>query len=136
MLISSSVFIRSNGMLTIIIVGYKILQDFLHNLHNLKRTLINLTMGVFALLVAFFPFFWMQIEPINRFCKLDLLPFCYTSMPSLYSHVQTVWGNGFLKQYLSFNENTHFGYSTAFLVFYSNWNIYKTRGLRLFTFGL
>ena len=53
-----SVMTRSNGLTGVIIIGYKILQDFIINRKNIKRTIFNIIYGICTGLVIVLPFFY------------------------------------------------------------------------------
>jgi len=55
-MISLSVLIRSNGMFSIIIIGYKILENFYKNFLFSKDTFKKFIFGIFGILIVVTPY--------------------------------------------------------------------------------
>lgn len=113
-ILASSVFVRSNGMFWVAIIGFPILEAFLMNFYNAIFTrarfsfavLFNtVAWGVFNIVISVIPFLIVLKKAENIYCAPDnvhgRIPYwCNELIPNVYNAIQLwFWDVGYLRYY-------------------------------------
>ena len=119
-IISVSVFCRSNGMFWVVIIGFPILKEFLMNIYiNFSFNVFKNTLiwGILTLIIIILPYILVLNNASNIYCAdsyyKEKASWCNSIFPNIYSFIQDKHWN------VSF-----FGYYNVNRIFMIYWGIH------------
>lgn len=98
-----SIFVRSNGMFYVAVIGYYVLKNFIFSFVRVSvmKSIFFLGLGVSLIFLVIIPYFLVLYYPYSIYCnkafEMKTPKWCYERVPNVYDFIQKeYWGVSFM----------------------------------------